>query len=80
MRISVVCFGGLRERVPGTEHGPVDLDIAEGISVGDLVDKLSIPRSLASMVLIDGDQARFEDPVLEGVEVTLMPPFAGGAS
>jgi molybdopterin converting factor small subunit len=32
------------------------------------------------MVLIDGNQAQLDELVFEGSAVTLMPPFAGGAT
>ncbi|MDQ3878421.1 MAG: MoaD/ThiS family protein [Actinomycetota bacterium] len=80
MRITVACFGVLRERVPGAADGPVALDVADHATVGQVADLLSVPRHLATMVLIDGRQAGFEDVVPEGSEVTLMPPFAGGAN
>lgn len=54
------------------------MDVDAHASVGDVVDALDIPRALASMVLIDGEQAGLDDGLSEGVEVTLMPPFAGG--
>jgi molybdopterin converting factor small subunit len=80
MRITVACFGALRERVPGAAEGPVEIDVVDEASVGDVVDSLSIPRALASMVLIDGDHAQLDDVLFEGAAVTLMPPFAGGAT
>lgn len=79
MRITVACFGVLRERVARAAHGPFVLEVPERTTVGAIADRLSVPRSLATMVLVDGRQASFDDLVPEGAEVTLMPPFAGGA-
>ena len=78
VRITVVCFGALRERISARPGGSIQVDVADGADVGAVVDGLSIPRALASMVLIDGRQAHLDDVVTEGCEVTLMPPFAGG--
>ncbi|MEA2476790.1 MAG: sulfur-carrier protein [Actinomycetota bacterium] len=80
MRITVVCFGALRERVPGAGEGPVEIDLPDGASVADVVEALSIPRALASMVLVDGNRVELDEVVSEGAAVTLMPPFAGGAT
>lgn len=78
MDITVVCFGGLKERLSAGADGRVEVDVDAHASVGDVVDALDIPRALASMVLIDGEQAGLDDGLSEGAEVTLMPPFAGG--
>lgn len=78
VHITVVGFGALRERI-GDGTGSTELDVDDGARIVDVIAALSIPPALATMVLIDGDQAQLDDVVAEGTEVTLMPPFAGGA-
>lgn len=79
MRVSLVCFGALREHLPAASSGNrVALDLPEGATAGDAVDALGAPRRLVFALLIDGRRADLSSPLHEGAEVTLMPPFAGG--
>jgi molybdopterin converting factor small subunit len=79
MRITVVCFGAMRDHLPpGAQHNRAELDVAETASVGDVVDALGAPRALAFAVLVDGIQTTLDESLAPGSEVTLMPPFAGG--
>ena len=75
--MTVLGFGAMRRYFPeGSGH--TQLDIADGSCVGDVVDALGAPRSLAFSVLIDGVQASLDQEVHDSAEVTVMPPFAGG--
>jgi len=69
----------MREYLPaGGPDNRADLDVAEGSTVGDLIDALGAPRRLAFAVLVDGTRADLGRSLDEGVEVTLMAPFTGG--
>jgi len=79
MKVSIVCFGAMRDYLPaGSPGNRADLEVAEGSTVGDLIDALGAPRRLAFAVLVDGTHADLGRSLDEGVEVTLMPPFTGG--
>lgn len=79
MKVSVVCFGAMREYLPtGTAGNRADVELAEGSTVGDVVDALGAPRRLVFALLVDGAQADLGQKLEEGGEVTLMPPFSGG--
>jgi DNA/RNA-binding domain of Phe-tRNA-synthetase-like protein/molybdopterin converting factor small subunit len=81
MDVTVVCFGAMREHLPeGSRDNRASVEVRDGATVGDVVDALGAPRALAFAVLLDGTQATLDAHVSEGSEVTLMPPFAGGAS
>jgi molybdopterin converting factor small subunit len=80
MVVSVVCFGAMRSYLPGpSPANRADVELPEGSSVGDLIDALGAPRQLVFSVLVDGTQAPHDAALADGAEVTLMPPFAGGA-
>lgn len=80
MVVSVICFGAMREYLPKTaESNRVQMNVQGGASVGDVVDALGAPRALVFSLLVDGVQADLEHLLHDGAEVTLMPPFAGGA-
>jgi molybdopterin converting factor small subunit len=79
MRVSVVCFGAMREHLPhGATGNQAVLEVEDAATVGDVVDGLGAPRRLAFSVLVDGVQASLDSRVVEGAEITLMPPFTGG--
>jgi molybdopterin converting factor small subunit len=81
MTVTVVCFGAMREYLPADADGNLArMEVAEGARVGDLVDALGAARHLVFAVLVDGSQASLEETLSDGAEVTLMPPFTGGAS
>ena len=79
MRVSIVCFGVMKEYLPADPDGNRALvDLGDGARVGDLVDQLGAPRRLVFACLVDGVQAGLDRRLTEGCEVTLMPPFSGG--
>ncbi|MGH2787653.1 MAG: MoaD/ThiS family protein [Actinomycetota bacterium] len=80
MHVSVVCFGAMREYLPATAGGNrAQVEVPEKASVGEVVDALGAPRSLVFSLLVDGVHADLSRVLHDGAEVTLMPPFAGGA-
>lgn len=80
MKINVVCFGVMREYLPSSGRDRrAELDVEPGSTVDQVIDALGIPRRLVFAVLVDGQQAPVSETLRDGCEVTLMPPFAGGA-
>jgi molybdopterin converting factor small subunit len=77
--VTVVCFGALRSYLPsGAVGNTAVVEIGPGASVRELIDALGAPRGLVHAVLVDGGGATDDQPLSEGAEVTLMPPFTGG--
>lgn len=80
MLVSVICFGAMRDFLPEDREGNrAEVELGDPATVGDLIDALGAPRRLVFAVLVDGVQAGPDAPVRDGADVTLMPPFAGGA-
>ena len=81
MKVEVVCFGAMRDFLPdGASGNRAALDIQEGGSVGDAVDALGAPRPLVFALLVNGARANLDTRLGDGDEITLMPPFSGGAT
>jgi sulfur carrier protein ThiS len=79
--ITVVCFGRMREHLPEGHRGNrADVEVPENSTVADVTSVLGAPPEEVFAVLIDGVQAKLDEKVVEGSEVTLMPPFTGGAT
>jgi molybdopterin converting factor small subunit len=78
--VTVVCFGALRDYLPrGAAGNKGMIEMGAGARVRDLIDALGAPRGLVHALLLDGASATDEDVLTDGAEVTLMPPFTGGA-
>ena len=79
MRVTVVCFGSLRDYLPpGASGNSVEVEVPDGATPKDLLDAIGAPERLLFAALVDGDHARLDQRLQEGTEVTLMPPFTGG--
>ncbi len=75
-----MCFGAFKDFLPVDADGNrCTVELATGATVGDAIDALGAPRALAFGVLVDGLQTALEQPLADGSEVTLMPPYSGGA-
>ncbi len=84
MRIRVRLFASLRDRFPSDDRGRGEVELNEGASLADLIERLEIPDPLAQMVLIDGLQQpksreeRARRTLEDGQTVSIFPPIAGG--
>jgi molybdopterin converting factor small subunit len=79
MNVTVVCFGKMREYLPGDgSKNRTEVDIEGPASIRDVVLALGAPVDQVFALLLDGRQARLDEEVHDGSEVTLMPPFTGG--
>ena len=78
MKVTVVCFGVMREYLPDPGAGSAEIELGAGDTVRSLLDRLGAPERLVHMCLVDGGRVGLEEELREGSEVTLMPPFSGG--
>ena len=80
MRVWVSCFGALRDYLPpGAMGNGASVEVPEGATVADLIERLGAPPHLVFALLVDEDKADKQRPLHDGATVTLMPPFTGGA-
>ena len=79
MRVRVKLFATLRHHAPSAAIGlPFEVDLAEGATVADLINHLSLPAEEVKIVYINA-RARPEDWHLEpDDEVGIFPPVGGG--
>jgi len=74
MSITVNCFATLAHHAPpggSLKHVP-------GLTVGGLIDLLSIPRDHVKTVFINGRQAGMDAPISDNDRVGVFPAVAGG--
>jgi len=79
MKIEVSLYASLASRLPeGCNGNTCALVIAEGTTVGGLLDHLAIGEDEPKIVFLNGIHARSDDPLKEGDRVGVFPPIAGG--
>ena len=84
MRIALRLFASLTERLPPEARARhrVELDVAEGATVLDVIRRQGIPEALCAIVLIDGAWVARPDratrALSEGQVLAIWPPVAGG--
>ena len=74
MEIEVRLFAGLRQFAK--QNDKIELD--DGKSVSDLLERLGIPPSKVAIVLVNGRHADQDQPLRDGETVSLFPAIAGG--
>lgn len=80
IEVELYLYAYLRRYCPGTELGqPVLLTVDENTAVGQLLDRLEIPRESRQVVFVNG-VLQPEDCLLSaGDRIAVFPPLAGGA-
>ena len=80
MRLKVLYFGVLKDLLG---RGSVEMEMAEGASVADLLGRhrASSPAAVweSIAVAVNQEYARGADVLKDGDEVALLPPVSGGA-
>lgn len=83
MQITVKLYASLSDFLPaGAVQNKVDLDVAEGTTIGAMLQSLNLPPKLVHLVLVNGHYiapaARARHALRAGDALALWPPVAGG--
>lgn len=79
MQVEVRVFCGLEKCIPGARFGqPLQVEIPEGTTGHELLEKLNIPRESAFSLLVNGVHHNFNAALAEGDRVSIFPPVGGG--
>ena len=83
MQISVTLFGGLRHYLPaGSSFNKCMVDIDDGASLAQLLEKLPVPSDKPYMVLLNDEKVAdnsYGEITIQGEDaVVLLPPIKGG--
>lgn len=80
MKIEVKLFASLRKYLPAeARDDTVTVDVPEGATVAEIVSRLGIPNEHARMAVSGGKQVEILTPLIDGQQVSLFPPLAGGS-
>lgn len=77
MHVKVELQSYLQEYSPDGQS-TFDHELPDGATVDNLIRSLGLPEEMASVIIVNGTSADFDDPLQEGDRVTLIPPLAGG--
>lgn len=84
MKIKFKLFASLQDLLPdGAVKNAVDIDVAEDVTLHDIIDHYRVPREMAHLVLVNGvffcEADRDSPNVLKDNDVlAIWPPVAGG--
>ena len=74
-QIQLKLFATLKRFTPPTAD---NLIIDQGISIGDLLDQIDMPREKAKLVFVNGVKAELTATLKGGERVGIFPPVGGG--
>jgi molybdopterin converting factor small subunit len=79
VQVRVHLFANLARYLPSGSRGTAALvDVPEGITLGELVDRLRIPPELPCLTLVNGRESEPGQPLTPGDVVSVLPPLEGG--
>ncbi|MGD8471968.1 MAG: MoaD/ThiS family protein [Desulfobacterales bacterium] len=79
MKVRIKLYGTLSLRVPGYDHSQgIEIELAEGATVKDLLDHLKISESQGAVVTIDGRIRKAGDKIPEGTHARVFQSVGGG--
>ncbi|AOF81358.1 MULTISPECIES: MoaD/ThiS family protein [unclassified Methyloversatilis] len=84
MRVTLKLYASLSDHLPDeakrTNEWP--MEVADGTTVGDLIDRHQLPKRLVHLVLVNGHYippaSRDAHPLVENDVLAIWPPVAGG--
>ncbi len=81
MKVEVRLFASLRKKLPaGSPRGKCELELPDGTTIGQVLERMDIAQASAQMVLVNGDHDRdFGRALRDGDVLSVFPPVAGGA-
>jgi len=79
MKIEVQLYATLSQYLPkGAQNHKAVMEFADGLTVGQVIDRLGIPPEHPDMVLVNGIHAQDDAPLNDGDVLSVFPPLAGG--
>ncbi|MBN2125442.1 MAG: MoaD/ThiS family protein [Deltaproteobacteria bacterium] len=80
MKIEVRLFASLARYMPapGAAGSPEQMEVAEGLTVNELLRRMKVPQEAVKVVFLNGLHATGDQVLRQGDRVGVFPPVAGG--
>jgi len=79
MKVRVKLIANYREHLPPeAKNGVVDLDVAEGTTVREVLLPFGVPLDDASVIVLNGRTVELDTPLAPGDTVSAFSAIAGG--
>ena len=79
MKIKVVLYSTLRDKLPPENHGRIDMELSDGSTASDVVQQLNLLQPF--FCAVNGEIERnMNRPIQGGDELHFFRPGAGGSS
>jgi molybdopterin converting factor small subunit len=75
-RVEVRLYAGLRAHVKGAVS--VSVEIEPGQTIGDVLEKLSVPLGQTRIIFLNHRAAGLDQPLVGGEELGVFPAIGGG--
>jgi sulfur carrier protein ThiS len=79
MQVKVHLHAELVRLAPDTT-GVLTLDLPEGAQVADLLQRLALGPQRRIIVGVNGEAARMDQELVDGAQIDLLTPMAGGSA
>ncbi len=76
MEVKIILHGILREHLPREARGRITLDLPEGATIDQVLERLKIGRTVAAVV--DGVQVETNQVLHHDADLQLFRPLGGG--
>lgn len=77
IQVDVTLFGDFRRFLRET-NGRLTLEVIEGTTVRDVLERVQVPEVEVGLVSVNGKLAPVETPLRDGDAVDVFPPIGGG--
>jgi len=79
MRVNVRTYATLCRYIPGVSAGiPIEIELPDGTSVSDLIERLKIPSREVKIAFVNGRTQSLDWLLESGDEMGIFPPVGGG--
>ena len=74
MVIEVRFFAALRRYTPADPSGIISVDVADGLSIEELLNQMEVEPSHVHSILLNGKESQLTDLLSDGDRLGLFPP------
>ncbi len=71
-------YATLRQYLDQHDRGVLHMELAEGSTVADVLQRIGIPSDEVKQVFVDNRRAGLDVQLDDGARVSIFPPIAGG--